>query len=60
MVRISTFNPNRFRLEQLSLQLQNCINNKVDVQCYNEINQDVFKPAYRENAIKLLKDLIAK
>lgn len=43
MVCISTFNPNRLKPEQLALQLQNCIDDDINIQCYNKINQDITK-----------------
>ena len=43
MVMISTSNPKGLKLEQLSLQVQNCIDDEIDIQCYNKIIQDVAK-----------------
>ena len=36
---ISCFNPNRMKPKQVSLQIQN----RTDIQCFNEINEDVAK-----------------
>ena len=40
-IRISTFNSNDLSLEKLQHQLQFCKDEKIDIQCFSEINQNM-------------------
>ena len=48
MIQISIFNPYGLQPEQLSLQLQMCVEDEIDIQCYNKINCDVTKSRYQQ------------
>ena len=55
IVRIYTFNPNGLQPEQLLLQLQICVDNESNIQCYNKINCDVTKSKYQQKYTEIVK-----
>ena len=57
MIRISGFNPNGIKQQQLEAQIQYCIDSSIDVQCFSEINLDVYKTKVRTELVKTIKKM---
>ena len=57
MIRISGFNPNGIKQQQLEAQIQHCIDSSIDVQCFSEINLDVYKTKVRTELVKTIKKM---
>ena len=57
MIRISGFNPNGIKQQQLETQIQHCIDSSIDVQCFSEINLDVYKTKVRTELVKTIKKM---
>ena len=43
-IRISGFNPNGIRTDQLKSQLQYSLDLEIDIQCYFKVNADILQP----------------
>ena len=57
MIRISGFNPNGIKQQQLEFQLQHCKDSMIDVQCFSEINLDVYKTKVRTDLVKTIQKM---
>ena len=57
MIQISGFNPNGIKQQQLEAQIQHCKDSSIDVQCFSEINLDVYKTKVRTDLVKTIKKM---